>query len=264
MLNWLERRFGRFAIPNVTLILIAVQVVMYFGVQAKPEISERLLLIPDQVMEGQVLQLISFLAHPPVTNILFAFFFWYLFYLMGTALEVYWGTFRYNIFLLIGYFATVAAAFLTPSLPATNGFLQGTVFLAFAYLNPDFQLMIMFILPVRIKWLALITWIGYGIAVAVGDMNTRLMVLASVANFFVFFGKDIWWRIRSGQRRMANQAKKFVDTPKYFHKCEVCGITDQSHPQMEFRYCSKCDGNRGYCSEHLADHEHMLDNEESN
>ncbi len=84
---------------------------------------------------------------------MFAFFFWYLFYLMGTALERSWGTFRYNVFLLIGYVDTVGVAFIVPDVPANNAFLQGSVFLAFAYLFPDFVMYIFFILPVKIKWL---------------------------------------------------------------------------------------------------------------
>lgn len=263
MLNWLERKFGRFAVPGVTQFVVAVQVVMYIGMQVRPEIEERLILVPRQVLQGEVLQLITFLAMPPMTNPLFAFFAWYLFYLMGTALEAYWGTFRYNVFLLIGYVATVAVAFLTPELPVTNMFLGGTVFLAFAYLNPNFELRLFFILPIRIKWLAMFTWITYGIQTLFGTMNIRLTILASVLNFLVFFGKDIWWRIRSGQRQMALQARRLRETPDYFHRCEVCGITDKTHPQMEFRYCSHCDGNRGYCTEHLHNHEHVTDSDDS-
>ena len=86
-----------------------------------------------------------------MTNRIFAFFAWYLFYLMGNALEGHWGAFRYNLFLLIGYLVTVAVAFLYPYAAATNIFIGGSVFLAFAYLYPDFQLYIFFIIPVRLN-----------------------------------------------------------------------------------------------------------------
>jgi len=112
---------------------------------------------------------------------------------------------------------------------------------------------------VKIKWLALLTWIGYFLTVAFGDWFSRLLVLASVANFLLFFGKDIVERVRLGRRRMATQAARLaVKERPFFHRCTVCGITDRTNPAMEFRYCSKCAGARGYCTEHLRNHEHIL------
>jgi len=260
LLNRLERHLGPYAVANLTLFLIACQVVVYLAAQAKPELVEHIALIPEKVLAGEVWRLVSFLAMPPFTNVFFAFFFWYLFYLMGTALEHFWGTFRYNVFLVLGYVATVAVSFAVPDQPASNAFMQGSVFLAFAFLNPDFELYLFFILPVKIKWFALVTWIGYGLLVLFGDGLTRLLVLASVCNFLVFFAKDILVRIQTGRRRMAIQAARMAEKPKpFFHRCVVCGITDRSHPRMDFRYCSKCSGSCAYCSEHLANHDHVLD-----
>jgi hypothetical protein len=177
---------------------------------------------------------------------------------MGTALERTWGTFRFNAYLLLGYAATVAAAFILPAGAASNGYLQGSVFLAFAHLFPEFELYIFFILRVKIKWLALLTWIAYGIILLVGDWMSRLMVLASVCNFLVFFAQDLLERVRTGRRRMAIQAAQLAARePAYYHRCTVCGITDRTNPTMEFRYCSKCAGNHGYCADHLRDHAHV-------
>ena len=264
LLERLEQKLRRFAVPHVTLALVFCQVLAYAVIQAQPEpklkqaLQERLLLIPDLVLAGEAWRLATFLVVPPITNIFFAFFFWYLFYLMGTALENYWGAFRYNLYLLIGYVATVAVSFLTPALPSSNGYLQASVFLAFAFLNPDFEIYLFFLLPVKIKWLALLTWIGYALAVVSGDWHGRALVLASVANFLLFFGRDIVERVRVGRRRMAVQAARFaVKERPYFHRCTVCGITDRTHPAMDFRYCSKCAGARGYCMDHLRNHEHI-------
>lgn len=255
----LERRFGRFAIPNITVYLIACEVVAFVLAHRNPNLFEKLSLIPSRVMDGEVFRLISFLAIPPGDNLFWAFFAWYLFYLMGTALEQYWGTFRYNVYLLTGYFATVAAAFVTPDLPAGNWFVEGTVFLAFAYLNPNFQLMIMFILPVRIKWFALLTWIGLTFVVITGDWNERLAALASVLNFFLFFGSEIKARIKGKGRSMSRQAKQFTQKPeRFFHQCATCGITDADNPKLDFRYCSSCEGDLCYCETHLRDHEHVV------
>jgi hypothetical protein len=266
LLDNLEHKLGFLALPRLTLGLVIFQVAVFIAVQAMPRVEgqeslpDHLLLIPDLVLAGQVWRLASFLIVPPIGNIVCALFFWYLFYLMGTALEHYWGTFRFNVYFLIGYVATVAVAFLVPDQPATNGFLQASVFLAFAFLNPDFELYLFFLLPVKIKWLALLTWIGYFYMVIVGDWLSRLLVLASVCNFLLFFGWDILARVQTGRRRMAVQAARFaVQEQPYYHRCTVCGITDRTHPQMDFRYCSTCTGAHAYCQDHLANHQHILE-----
>ncbi len=259
MLSKLERKLRRFAVPNVTLFLIVGQVLVYFVAQVRPQAMENIRLIPARVLEGEVWRLFTFVVEPPTDNLLFAFFFWYLFYLMGTALEHQWGVFRYNAFLLIGYVASVAAAFLVPEQPASVSFLQGSVFFAFAALFPDFVMYLFFVLPVKIKWLAILAGIAVFLAFAQGDWSTRAMIAANVLNLFVFFSKDVFDRIRGWRRRTAWQAKTQVSQDKPFHRCVVCGITDKSHPQMEFRYCSKCVGACGYCTEHIRNHEHVTE-----
>jgi hypothetical protein len=265
LLNNLERKFGRFAVPNLTMALIAGQVVVFvlaLGFHRQDNtarVAERLALIPERVLEGEAWRLATFLVMPPFGNIVCALFFWYLFYLMGNALEHSWGTFRYNVFLFIGYAATVGAAFCFPDEPASNAYLMATVFLAFATLYPDFELYIFFILPVKIKWLALAAWIGYVAMLVFGDWASRLLVFASLSNYFVFFGKDLLARAELGRQRMAAQAPHIaVRQRPYFHRCTVCGITDRTHPAMEFRYCSQCDGDHGYCSDHLRNHDHVV------
>jgi len=252
----LDRKFRRYAIENVTVYLILGQVMFYIFDLMGRFIVDRVVLIPVRVLSGEWWRIITFLFIPPKLNPIFAFFAWYLFYLMGSALEGHWGAFRYNFFLLIGYVITVAVAFLFPYSVATNIFIGGSVFLAFAYLYPDFQLYIFFILPVKIKWLALLTWLGYAYEVLSGSWSTRLLVLASISNFFLFFGRDIFWAMKTGNRKMAFQAKQYTTKKEPFHKCAVCGVTDISHPQMEFRYCSDCNG-LGYCKDHIFNHKHV-------
>jgi hypothetical protein len=260
-LDKLQKTFGRFAVPNLTVILVVCQILAYVLQFFNPGLADALELIPGRVLEGEGWRLVSFLFQPPLTNPIFAFFFWYMFYLMGTALEHSWGAFRYNVFLLIGYLATAGVAFITPDAPASSGFLQGSVFLAFAFLFPDFQLMLFFILPVKIKWLALLQWLGYFYVLAFGAATDQLVVAAAICNFLLFFGKDIFLRVRAGRRHMAQQAQqiKARKGPPPFHCCRICGITDQSHPDMDFRYCSKCAGGCCYCAEHLRNHEHVVD-----
>lgn len=271
ILSRLERRFGRLAVPNVTMALIVGQVLVYGLAYVTPDPNQpagvpgpnldvlmKLSLIPAQVLSGEVWRLVTFLFVPPTHNLIFAIFFWYLFYLMGTALEQSWGVFRYNVYLLLGYAATVAVSFATPAAAATNGYLQASVFLAFAFLYPNFELMLFFILPVRIKWLALLTWIGYFLTFAFGGWTQRLVILAAVGNFLLFFGRDIVRGMKSGHRRMNFQAKQAGSRKKIVHRCAICGISSETHPGFDFRYCSKCDGNHCYCPDHLRNHEHVV------
>ena len=261
LLTKLERALDRFAIPNLSLYLVVGQVV-FWGLALMAGFNvERIALLPAAVLAGEVWRLASFLLLPPNAHPVFIAFAWYIFYLMGSALEQYWGAFRFNVFLGLGWLLTVAAAFITPGSYGSNVFLAGSVFLAFAYLNPEFTLMIFFILPVKIKWLALLQWVGYGCVLAVGPWPARLMVLAATGNFLVFFARDLVGSLRAGRRRMTHQARVLAarpdeDEPR--HRCRTCGKTARSHPLLDFRYCSKCAGNQCYCPEHIFNHAHVL------
>lgn len=277
LLSRLNAKFGRYAVTNVTLFFIIGQVLMYVVAQLNPgqngvDILERIQMYPHKVLGGEWWRLVTFLFDPPGSNPIFAFFFWYMFYLMGTTLEVSWGAFRYNMFLLVGYVAALAFAFGAyfalhaagagaqlgiVSLPAQNAFLYGTVFLAFARLYPDFTLYIFFILPVKIRWLALLQWIGYTYYFLFGPWMIKAMIVASVANYVLFFGRDIWLGMKQGHRRMRHQARAIKSPQRLVHQCRICGVTSEDAPQMQFRYCSKCGGDSCYCAEHLRTHEHV-------
>ena len=138
-------------------------------------------------------------------------------------------------------------------------FIDTSVFLAFAYLYPNFTLSIYFILPVRIKWFALLAWLGYALTMVVGTWPDRAFVLASVFNFLLFFGRDIFWRMRSNKRQMEAAIRKVAIGDQPFHKCVVCGLTEKDETNEDFRICSKCDaGTFEYCSQHLRNHEHRV------
>ena len=179
-INRLDAKFGRFAVPNLTLVLIAGQALAFVAdytpkANGGPPILESIQLKPDLVMAGQWWRLVTYVFTPPPMNLIFAFVFWYLFYIMGTTLEANWGKFRYNLYLLLGYLASVAMAFLVYFTAgsfgevASNMYFEGTVFLAFARLYPEFVVYLMFILPVKVRWLATLTWVVYGITFLFAD-----------------------------------------------------------------------------------------------
>ena len=269
LISRLESKFGRYSPPNVTLVLIAGQVLCYVATYLNREnggtrLLQSIVLIPDRVASGEVWRVVTYLFEPPHVNPLFAFFYWYLFYLFGTSLESAWSTFRYNSYLFIGYFASLAFAlvgwwFGAGTQLATNSFLYGSVFLAFARLFPDFTLNLFFILPVKVKWLALVTWILYGYTLLTDPVwLSKLMIVAAVLNYLLFFGRDIRQGMKQGYRRTQHQSKALHTPTRLIHRCRICGLSIKDAPRTSFRYCSKCAGQSCYCPEHLNNHEHVV------
>jgi hypothetical protein len=266
-LNRIGRKLEPFAIPHLTLIIVTGQLFMLVAIVFIGIIpASDCVLLPAAVLRGEWWRLVSFAFLPPflpgdMWDALWIGFALYMIFLFGTSLENHWGRLRFNAFMLCGYLLTVGLSFVTPHAQTTNVFISGSLFLAFAWLNPNFEIMLFFILPVRIKWLALITWIGYGIMFVGGGLSMKLMVVAATGNFLVFFSRDIFQRARTGRRHMAKQAERIAgqnDTPLARNRCHVCGKTSQSHPQEDFRYCSKCEGEYCYCSEHIRNHTHVV------
>jgi len=252
-LNKLERRLEPFAIPNITLYIVIAQTFVLLTVLLQAIDLNQLVLVPALVQAGQIWRVFTFIVIPPGFGI-FAAFALYLFYLYGNALEQYFGVVRYNMFLLSGYLLTVILAFISPSAMATNLFLGGAVFLAFAFLNPDFTLHLFFILPVKIKWLALITWVFYGLTFITGGATERLGVLAATGNFLLFFGKDVSQRLKTGQRRVQERAKRDRqrgETVAPMHTCSVCGRDSDNDTDVGFRYHTEGDKEVCYCEDHL-------------
>lgn len=257
-LKKLERLLGRFAIRHLALYLIIGQAGAFALIYSGRLPASDFVLFPYLVRSGEPWRLLTFLFLPPNLSIIWVGFSWYLFYLMGNALEGHWGTFRFTLFFFVGYLLTVAGAFFYPYEAADNVYLAGSVFLAFAHLFPDFELAIFFILPVKIKWLALLTWIIYAWSMLKGDPAERVAILAATGNFFLFFSQDLWLTAQMHSRKMQTQAERFAQAGAARHRCRICGKTELTNPEMDFRYCSKCAGAQCYCPEHMAQHEHVL------
>ncbi|MFN5561307.1 MAG: hypothetical protein ACK5CF_11190 [Opitutaceae bacterium] len=200
-LHRLERWLGPVALPHLTLYLVVAQAFVYLTALLGLLDPSRVMLVPAAVMAGEWWRLLTFVADPPAAHWLFLAFALYFLYLSGSALEEQWGTVRYNLFLLVGYLLVVGTAFVTPYAPASNLFIGGSIFLAFAQLNPTFTMYVFLVLPIQIRWLALIAWLGYGWSFATGDLATRLSIAAALANYFLFMGHDLWLSLRQGVRR---------------------------------------------------------------
>ncbi len=269
-LKRLERRLEPFAIPHLTLYLVIGQVFIYLSFVLHLIDPMRIVFYPALVQQGEVWRLFTFLFIPPSSHesqlsiVLFAFVM-YFFYFIGNTLEGYWGTLRYNLFILVGWLLTVTLAFAVPGVEGSNVFIGGTVFLAFAYLHPEFVIYLLFILPVKVRWVAIVTWIGYIWQFLTGSLADRLSIVAAVGNFLIFFGHDLWLDIKVGRRRMQSQARRAAAEtveaePR--HRCHVCGRNSNDEPRLDFRYCSKCAGDQCYCPDHIGNHVHVLTTDE--
>jgi hypothetical protein len=253
----LERKFGDYAIPNVTLYLIALQGFAYFISITKPQYLSILLLTHDGLFAGQWWRLLTLLVIPPIMNAIFLVFYLFVYFMIGTTLEARWGTFRYNIFILVGYIAT-ALVVLIPGAEVSNIYLMESIFLAFAWLYPEYEFLLFFILPVKVKWLGLAGWISYVFMFFMGGWTTKAEIVAGSINFLLFFYSDlVSWIFTSNRRFKGNMAKARAQEAKPpMHVCAECGVSDQTDRKMEFRYCPLCTGTPAYCINHIGNHRH--------
>lgn len=236
------------------------------------------------ILSGQVWRLFSyvFLGMFDSSTILFAAVMLLCYYQIGQALENAWGKLRFTLYYLTGLILLDVAG-LALNIGIGAGTLNLTLFLAFATLYPDTQFMLFFIIPVKARWIGLFSLaMDLLTLLQISQFPYNLTPLFALANYFLFLGKDflnifpVSWRINAsrlgrrggGHRQRGGKTIPFgragsfeagaapVKGP-YTHRCTVCGRTDQSNPELEFRYCSKCKGYYCYCSEHINNHTHI-------
>ena len=254
-LDRMDRKFGRYAIPNLSAIIVIGQILTYALFCTKPQDLQFLVFDPQKVLTGQIWRVITFVILPPSLNPIWLLLSVFCFHFMGKALESHWGSLRYNLYLFISIVATVIVGFIFPQQAVGVSQISLSVFLAFAYVYPDFKVYIYFIIPVKAKYIALLTWIIIVFQLVTEDWIGRCHIVASIANFLIFFGAHIARRVRHGQQSMSRTIEKMRRT---FHKCKVCGKTEKDDVMMEFRCCSKCAGSIEYCMDHIKDHEHVI------
>lgn len=153
--------------------------------------------------------------------------------------------------------ATAVAAFIVGQ-GTTALYLNLSLFLAFAYVYPDFEILLFFIIPVKVKYLAWLNWAFIAFTVLVSPLSNKVAALVSVSNYFLFFGRDIISNIRNNSSSYRRR-KQFTPSLKKssIHRCTVCKMTEKDDPTMEFRYCSTCEGDYEYCMNHLKAHQHV-------
>lgn len=247
-LDQLEKRIGHWAVPNVVLYIIITQLLVYALILSGQISFSTLPLVPKAVWAGEFWRLFSFLISPPniaggAMSALFLAFFWYIFWMMSSALEQIWGAFRFNMYLLCGVLLTILTSFVGQFVsPAATivifpDFLYLSVFLAFAVNHPNVEFLILFVLPVKVKWLA---WLALGLTAisffGAPSWGNRIAILGPLFNFMLFFRGDWLRSIQGRKRRMACAKEKVERDLTAFHTCRACGATDQTHSEGDFRY----------------------------
>lgn len=267
-LNWLDkldRKFGRHYIHNLMGILIAGSAAVYIIEYVfRIGLYNYIYLDPQLVMQGEVWRLVTFVFVLLPGNIYFAAFAFYFYYIAGKALENEWGGFKFNIYYLVGVLATIVVSLLT-KYPITDNPVNLSLFLAYAKLYGENELNLFFLLPIKVKYLGTFNWILIILniinALMARSIGALLLALVPIINYLLFFSRSNYryTKMRTGSVIRMKDYKKKVNSVKkeYTHKCTVCGITDIENPDMEFRYCSKCNGKHAYCSKHIMDHTHI-------
>ena len=262
-MGWLyktEKKLGKYSIRNLMLYITVLNGIVFLLMYADREglFITKLMLVPSLVMQGEIWRLVPFLFIPPNSSPMWIIFTLYFYYMIGSTLEQEWGSFKFNIYYLVGVLGTIGAAFLLGSV-STAMYLNFSLIFAFSYLFPNFQILIFFILPVKMKYFSLV----YAILLVFSFWSTPLYGLitvgGSILNFILFFGKDIIVRLATGRKVYYNRRSFEAKIPKNvtIHKCTVCGKTEKDDKNLEFRYCVDCEGDYEYCMEHLHTHEHV-------
>ena len=339
MNNWLskmERKFGSRAVPHLSAVLIGCYVIGYILQFVNSSAAAYMTLEPAYILQGQVWRLVTWLIIPPDSLNIFTIIMLFFYFSVGTSLERAWGDFRYNVYIFGGILITLAAAFIcyfifsaiygTAVVFSTGGmspfstyYICMSIFLGFAATFPDAEVLLYFVIPLKVKWLGLLYGafliydaVGYIREIAAGQAGGWVYVTALVAsllNFVIFFlsTRNVRRLSREERKRRAEFRKQMQQAQSRQangyaagnsgaggsngpagnagnagaagyagaagngpqgsgnpsggraarHRCEICGRTELTNPELEFRFCSKCSGQHEYCQDHLFTHQHI-------
>ena len=267
-------------IPNLMLYIVLGSAVVYFMSRMAGNDFLYNLLCFDRtsILQGQIWRLITYPLTYDAGNLLLTAISLFCYYSLGRAMEYNWGTLRFNLFYLTGIVMMDVYCLLFGG-RASVTYLNLSLFLSYATMYPDSQFLLFFIIPIKAWIFALVD-----LAIVLFDLFAypfpyNFFSVISLANYFLFFGKDVLnviprsWRVNASRlfgkkpkQRKANvipfdagsyEASHATVKAPYTHRCTVCGRTDVSNPELEFRYCSKCKGYYCYCQDHINDHAHI-------
>ena len=277
--SWLDKfcsRHPKFGIPNLMLYIaggnVAIYLIDLFSMGGM-SLASFLSFNRYAILHGQVWRLVTFVFISESgdllvrgTGIFFVLISAYFYWWIGSLLEREWGTTKFTVFYLGGVALNIIYGMLTGY--ASMSYVNLSMFFSFATLYPNMEILLFMILPVKVKWIAWIDAALFAWAVVsnllIGNWFGALLPIVAILNYFIFFWQDFQYLFAKTKRRHSAQTINFKKAQKelrerrgYLHKCSVCGVTDQDDPNMEFRYCSKCNGYYCYCAGHINNHAHV-------
>ncbi len=272
-----------FGIPRLMLIVVGGTLAVWLlsAMDTTGMLLNMLVFSPEMVFKhGEIWRLVTFIFIPTSSG--FTLLLWlYFYYFIGNALEEYWGTAKFTVFYLSGAVLNVVSMTVVWLIAGTDlltevglyGFsvssmhyVNLSMFFAFATLFPDMQVLFMFVLPIKVKWLAVADLLLFVHGVLASYFPVNLLPIVALLNYLLFFGGWVFKQFspESKARRQTrvnfkNETRRInheMKTKPYNRKCEVCGRTDTEFPELEFRYCSRCEGYHCYCMDHIGNHVH--------
>ena len=298
----LERKFGKYAVRDLSLKLIILYLAGYALYFFNSQIIYYLTLNPYAIVHGQIWRIFSWLLIPPSTsNLFFIAIMLFFYYSIGTSLERVWGTWRYNVFIFTGILLTIVSAFLWMGFSYLLGssgalsqigpenyfgyysaafstyYINMGIFFAYALTFPEAMVLLFFIIPVKVKWLGLLDVVYLLVEFVQGTSAMRFAIAATFANLALLyfrsgrsmsgsftgksmeeiFHKAVGGSGTSGRGSAGRARRQSQPSGGVTHRCAICGRTQADNPDLEFRYCSKCEGGQEYCQDHLFTHVHV-------
>ena len=287
----MEKRFGKYAIRNLPSIIIGLYAAGYVLRLTAPNVLNYLTLDPVYILRGQIWRLITWVIVPPAALSVWTIIMLLFYYSVAKALERTWGAFRFNFYYFSGMIFSIIGAFLLYAFYALGGsrysfgglfstyYINMSMLLAFAMSYPEATVMLYFVIPVKMKWIGVLD----GVLIAYEFFETglpgKVAILAAMLNFLIFFftTRPVSGSVKQAKRRTEfkkayhsggssktspNRGQAGKGTFKdpngkiAIHRCAQCGRTEKDSDQLEFRYCSKCNGAYEYCQDHLFTHVH--------
>ncbi len=283
----LRKRFDLFCyrnrnkgIPNLMLYIVLGTALVYLmsAIAGNYVLYYWLYFDRSLILQGQIWRLITYPLTYNASNILLTAIALFCYYSLGRAMENVWGTLKFNLFYLTGVVMMDVYCLIFGG-TASVTYLNLSLFLSYATLYPDAHFLLFFIIPIKAWIFALIDLVIVVIDLFINPFPYNLFSVISLANYFLFFGKDVLnviplsWRTnaqrlfrkkpKQGQAKVIHfdagsyQASHSSTKAPYTHRCTVCGRTDISNPELEFRYCSRCKGYYCYCEDHINNHSHI-------
>ena len=276
----LERKFGKYAIPGLHRYLVFAYFLGYLSLMIAPEMMSYMQFSMAYILQGQIWRLVTWIFCCSSSDSVMTLLFLFCLLSMGRSLEYVLGTFRLNVLLIGGmvlnllygiliYF--IPLAIFDIGLPAnlSNYYTLISMYMALAICMPDAQVNLYFVIPIKMKWMLLVylfsmgyeLWVYYNYGGIITLLVYGSQVICALVNVFVFF-KLCQIRLTRQQKKRQQEFRQQVSQPRpnaniSRHKCAICGRTEITNPELTFRYCSKCTGNKEYCQDHLFTHTHQ-------